>query len=89
MHHAPMNRTSALAAARKGAGLTQTDLAVAAGLSLPTIQRAERDPSRVSETTWAAISEALGLPVVVIAHAKDQTTANEPATGTNKIATAA
>ena len=72
MHHYRMNRTNRhpLAATRRAAGLSQTILAVKAGVSLPTVQRAERG-LRMSDDTWDALAASLGVPVASIRHDKN------------------
>lgn len=51
-----------LAVIRRAKGLNQTHLAVQAGVGMATVQRAERGMS-MSDETWDALANALGVPV--------------------------
>lgn len=50
--------------------MSQTDLAVRAGLSLPTVQRYERG-ARGTQERWDALASALGVSVSSIQHGAD------------------
>lgn len=68
MHHGRMTKnenTHPLAVARRAAGLSQMMLAVHAGVSLPTVQRAERGTG-VSGDSWTAFARTLGVHVQLI-----------------------
>lgn len=67
-----------LAAARKAAGWTQTQLAVRADVSIPTVQRLEAG-RRGSHTTWEALASALGVDVVSIQHGAPNGRSDTPA----------
>lgn len=89
-HHCRMTSLNAhpLAVARRQAGLSQMMLAVEAGTSLPTVQRAERGTG-VSQASWDAFARVLSVDVAAIRHdSKDSTTAGG-ATGNNTVAAAA
>lgn len=67
--------------------MSQTDLAVRAGLSLPTVQRYERG-ARGTHERWTALAAALGVSVSSIQHGADiavsavgGTSSNEPVAG--------
>jgi transcriptional regulator with XRE-family HTH domain len=77
-----------LATIRRAAGLSQTILAVRAGVSLPTVQRAERGLN-MSEDTWDALAASLGVPVASIRHDKNDGGPVHDVTSTHGTATAA
>jgi transcriptional regulator with XRE-family HTH domain len=59
-------KTADLRRLRKERGLTQTELATRAGVSLPTVQRAERGDPTVTRATMQGIASGLGVALVEI-----------------------
>ena len=59
--YAAVPTESKLRRARYDAGLRRVDLSELAHVSVPTIQRAERDAASISELSWRRLSAALGV----------------------------
>jgi transcriptional regulator with XRE-family HTH domain len=53
---------------RKALGLSQTELAVRAGIGVRTVERAESGSHRTSLLAMRALAEALGCPVEELTH---------------------
>jgi DNA-binding transcriptional regulator YiaG len=61
VHELPAVDPEALQAIRKSAGLSREQLAVAAGISMRTVERTERGDSRPRPVVVAALALALGV----------------------------
>jgi transcriptional regulator with XRE-family HTH domain len=59
---------------RRAKGLSLEALAREAGLSTATVYRAEHRRHRTTDETWAALAQALGVPVesITVIHDADQ-----------------
>lgn len=73
-------RAAAVTAGRQGAGLTQTELARAAGVSQGFVSKIETGQAEVDGPTAARLARALGVPEALLAVSEDELTGEPTAT---------